>query len=824
MNIEQSSKQLNKPMPVARWYDTFARNGINYGPTFQCVSSILASNRDCQAEGLIQLNSTDGKLKESDYLIHPTSLDGVIQLAIIAAHRGRSSDCTSAFLPVSMETLTVYPSGTENASGKAFVRSRLEEEELASDIVLTKLNSGNKFLEVHNLRCRKAEIVTSITSSEIDSPQPFTRVHWRPDIDLLSNSQLVKLFRPRNSSTATAAIKDDSFSLLGQLAVHLIAQFHAKHQNFFVQGATTPGLQRYLNWMSEKIHMMRQNTIPGGLRIFEYSTADRDLEIQRLTSKLLISHRPETRLMCHMYESLPSIYNGEMTGIQAAVQNNLLNDFYEFMTLFHNGTVALKEVVSLISYKNPSLDILEVGGGTGSATREILQALQGDKLCRGYNSYTFTDITPSFLAQAADTFKSYSGVNYAVYDMQVPASEQGFSQTYDLVIASNVVHATSNIRKTLSNIRNLLKPGGKLALFEIIKPTVAWMMLLGTFSDVWKGDHDPEYPRTEGPFLTRAMWNDVLPRCGFTGLDIDLDYFADNGSATVIVATAKDLSSPVNLPSKSLTLVYHKTLSSFVRMFHEYLCSLGYIVELVSLQQPGSLEGKRVLSLVEIDDPLFLNITKEEWSAFKQMILSTSSLLWVTRGNLLKGGDPKYAIISGLVCAVHAEKKSSRFIVVDIEENDCVQQTQFEELVRLEDLANKYSPGDDFEYRSENGIIYASRVLPDEALNHSSASIEQDQTKVSPTKIDTIDSEVPTFQISATNGAKTNAISTSFADDNLASEAGALPKHLGSLSSELVHHPLQVGYLSVNADSLLTLTRMNYHLKKLFSIPITPIY
>ena len=95
-------------------------------------------------------------------------------------------------------------------------------------------------------------------------------------------------------------------------------------------------------------------------------------------------------------------------------------------------------MIKLLSFKNPRLKILEVGGGTGSATKEIVPALRGDTIYRGYETYTFTDITSSFLAKAHDNFKQYQGMRYATFDMQTPAIEQGFNADYDLVIASNV--------------------------------------------------------------------------------------------------------------------------------------------------------------------------------------------------------------------------------------------------------------------------------------------------------------------------------------------------------------------------------------------------
>ncbi|KAM3080176.1 hypothetical protein ACMFMF_003585 [Clarireedia jacksonii] len=712
------SSSSAKPILASRWYDTFAQIGLNYGPTFQCMSDITTTNKAREAEAILRLKPTrDSNQHESKYVIHPTSLDGAIQLAVVAAHRGRTSDCTVALLPISFKKIIISSSATESDSARISAHSVPYENGFNSDVLLMDSADTDKILRISGLHCVKAKDINPMHRPT--DALPFTRVAWRPDFDL-TKSDLIKLYPTQTQTLPTSSSVEPQLSALEQLAMYQIAQFYTTHHKIFLQGSQVPNLQRYLNWMTEKVSLMRRGLIPGGLKALKSSISERDIVMKTLSTTLLESYGPETRLMSHMFNSLPSIFAGEITGIQAAVQNNYLNDIYEFMTLFHNGNLALKDIVVLLSHKSPRISVFEVGGGTGSATREVLCSLRGNKSYRGYKSYTFTDITPSFLAKAQENFKEYAGVEYAVFDMQIPASKQGFETSHDLVIASNVVHATANIRNTLINIRGLLKPGGKLVLFEIIQPTMFWMMILGTFSDVWKGDHDPEFPRTEGPFLTRDMWNDVLPRCGFR-LDVDLDHFSQDKLATVIVATAVDSCSPsINLPIDTVSIIYRDTPSPFVSNFYAHLQSSGYGADLIPLSQVkrGSLHGKRVVSLVEIDDPLFLTITECEWTGFQEIAINSGSVLWVTRGNLLGGGDPRYAIISGLVCAIHTENKSSRFLTVDLEIYDVAgEQEQFRKLILLEERATKFLPGDDFEYRSKNGVIHISRLVDDSVLN-----------------------------------------------------------------------------------------------------------
>ena len=115
--------------------------------------------------------------------------------------------------------------------------------------------------------------------------------------------------------------------------------------------------------------------------------------------------------------------------------------------------------------------------------------------------------------------------------------------------------------------------------------------------------------------------------------------------------------------------------------------------------------------MAEVDGPLFINITAEEWQGFKHLISAASSSLWVTRGSLLNCTNPEYAMISGIACALHTETRSSRFVIVDVDLDESItNQRIFKNLIQLEDKAANFTLNDDFEYRCKKGIVHVSRL------------------------------------------------------------------------------------------------------------------
>ena len=114
------------------------------------------------------------------------------------------------------------------------------------------------------------------------------------------------------------------------------------------------------------------------------------------------------------------------------------------------------------------LRVLEVGAGTGSATAYVLPELP-----KGRFDYTYTDISAGFFAEAEERFGN-EGIEYRPLDIEKVPVGQGYdAHGYDLIIASNVLHATQYLEQTLGHCRDLLAPSGQLVAAR--KPSRPWL-------------------------------------------------------------------------------------------------------------------------------------------------------------------------------------------------------------------------------------------------------------------------------------------------------------------------------------------------------------
>jgi NADPH:quinone reductase-like Zn-dependent oxidoreductase/SAM-dependent methyltransferase/NADP-dependent 3-hydroxy acid dehydrogenase YdfG/acyl carrier protein len=153
------------------------------------------------------------------------------------------------------------------------------------------------------------------------------------------------------------------------------------------------------------------------------------------------------------------------------------------------------------------LRVLEIGGGTASTTSHVLPVLPA------HGTYLFTDVSPLFVAKAAERFASRSTFGARTLDIERDPREQGIDGDFDIVIAANVLHATRDLSQTFANVRRLLTPGGLLICVEITRPQ-DWIDLSFGLTEGWWRFSDAQW-RPEYPLLTTAQWTRFLASNGF---------------------------------------------------------------------------------------------------------------------------------------------------------------------------------------------------------------------------------------------------------------------------------------------------------------------
>ncbi|MFD2408147.1 methyltransferase [Azorhizophilus paspali] len=220
--------------------------------------------------------------------------------------------------------------------------------------------------------------------------------------------------------------------------------------------------------------------------------------------------------------SLPSLLTGEqpatsvifpggsMALVEGVYKNNRISDYFNQVMI----EAALAYIESRPADAEP-LRILEIGAGTGGATAGLLAALVPWR--RHIGEYCYTDLSTAFLQHGTHKFgRNNPFLQTRLFDVSRPCAEQGIATDhYHLVMASNVLHATPEIRQTLRNAKAALRKGGLLMLNEISEASLFTHLSFGLLEGWWLyRDGALRIPGCPG--LSPAGWQAVLEQEGFS--------------------------------------------------------------------------------------------------------------------------------------------------------------------------------------------------------------------------------------------------------------------------------------------------------------------
>ncbi|WP_166923292.1 SDR family NAD(P)-dependent oxidoreductase [Flavobacterium poyangense] len=202
------------------------------------------------------------------------------------------------------------------------------------------------------------------------------------------------------------------------------------------------------------------------------------------------------------------------SGLVSAIYNG------DYRSDYFNSIVAsiLENTIRNHEGSDQKINILEIGGGTGGTTVRVVEEL---KKYANQITYTFTDVSQSFLIAASERFQeTLPFFETKRFDITQSASMQDIKMgSYDIVIGANVIHATANIADTLKNIKPILKKDGILIINELSALEMFTTLTFGLLSDWW--NHEDKELRISGsPALTFDKWKQVLSEVGFADCDV----------------------------------------------------------------------------------------------------------------------------------------------------------------------------------------------------------------------------------------------------------------------------------------------------------------
>lgn len=532
----QIAGRCTHALDAGEFYTFLQSQGLDFGPAFRGVRKVSYGDRE--ACGEIAL-SGDLAIDAGRYVIHPALLDAGLQIAA-AAVRGYAEArglASSLYLPVTVERVRLGPGagvpavshvmlednlradgGTltasftmENASGQAVLtvdrlvmkRAGLRRESGAPDPADAVYGIEWMVEPGANREAPTLSVKVEPLARQLDNAMPgLARDHalehydrLYSDLERLATAYAVEAlaalgWRPRSGDRVNA---DELLGALGILP---------RHKRL---------LQRFLTILAEDGKLARQgrdyvvHEVPSTgvqpmlddmLRHFGESAPE--LEITRRCGQVL------AEVLTGRQDPLAILFPGG----DSAIMTRLYRETPIALAMNALVRQAVESVVAGLP-EGRKLRVLEIGAGTGGTTAHVLPILPADSV-----EYTFTDIGAKFVAGAETEFGGREQMRFATLDIDRDPIDQGFqAEAFDLVLASNVMHASKDLRQSLGRVAELLAPGGILLALEAVQPQ-RWHDVTVGLLEGWWAFTDTQL-RPEYALLDRPAWLTLLGELEF---------------------------------------------------------------------------------------------------------------------------------------------------------------------------------------------------------------------------------------------------------------------------------------------------------------------
>lgn len=245
------------------------------------------------------------------------------------------------------------------------------------------------------------------------------------------------------------------------------------------------------------------------------------------------SLQPLVPLLRACVDHYPQILTGRMSAMEVVFPGggiDLVRPVYGGSAVSRCYNEVVADAVRALAARTPRKParILEIGAGTGATTIEVLRALEENGIA---HEYWYTDLWDKLVAEARGRLEPlHPSLRFGFLDIGTDPAAQGFRDEYDIVVATNVLHATRDLHASLRHAKRLLRPGGVIVINESVEvqeySTYTFGLLPG-----WWGAIDPRERLQGSPLAAASTWPALLKDEGF--IEVEALVPGDDGLAAL---------------------------------------------------------------------------------------------------------------------------------------------------------------------------------------------------------------------------------------------------------------------------------------------------
>jgi SAM-dependent methyltransferase len=686
------------PLDMNKTYEDWINAGIGLGPLFRNLSDVRCTpDMSREAYGIVTVPDVQEAMPSKflhPHLIQPATMDAFMHLFIVSVVDGnKRKTLDRAIVPTLLKEVWISAK-VGKAPGEKYVghgkSTLLAYDKFESEVTIWDESSEEPLFTVRGIR-----------SSPLDSAETSKKerklchsVITPLDPDLLTKEALdVTDLEPHDKAIAYKAWIE-KWQLATVLRVTDALQ-EIQDSGFDIN-AIEGHFAHYYEWMKQ-VKAWLDNDEVRLLKLSKWQEYNADQALKETLYDEVDNDGPMGKLAMRMGSNIVKVIKKEVDPLHLMFGiDDLLDRVYSDLVALGDLPTYNRAFLNAIKESSTNLHILEVGAGVGSSTVPVLEALaplggeNKDALSLEdlrVSKYTFTDVSARFFDKAKDKFKAHESImEFKTFNIETGGDKQGLALgSYDYVFAGNVVHATQDLRKTLSNLQKMLKPGGKLVLQEGVRhDDFGWSIAFGQLPGWWLAV-EPE--RKWSPWIPIPLWDTMLKDAGFGGVELNLAdrHDPDLHSQSVIVARAEKVESSPQW-EKVVIINSSREEGGFASKLRDYLtqtlklsdCTVLHYLDISSTDVSQSV----CLSVIELEKQILSSPSEEDFINIRQLLITSGALLWITGDTV---AHPHLNMITGLIRTVRWERdiEEANLAILSIQEPALQEDQLLPSLARL---------------------------------------------------------------------------------------------------------------------------------------------
>ncbi|KAK7709765.1 Type I Iterative PKS [Diaporthe eres] len=727
IKLENEEKQESQKLPDDTTYarktdprdlwDSLHATGIRHGPLFQNITRIQSNSQDSLCTfHVADTASVMPYSFENQLVVHPTTIDSVIQAAYTTLpwtgtrlkdhwlpRRLKQAKISSSLRSVGAGHTLCAQAGLADQNSQSFSADLAVFEADAKGNV----SSNSLIIEITGLAFQSSGSGLGHQGTQTENTLSGSGSWvWAPDINLADSSFLKSSL---STGAEPLAREKDLMMDLRRCTVHYIQE--ATQQLTAEEISRLDGhILKYYEWMKEQLSLACTKKLGP-----DSDNWLRDDTEQRVTLRArVVRDSVNGEMISRLGSHLPAMLRREIEPLGLMMEDQLLSRYYVDALKWNRSNAQASKLVKLCAHDNPRSRILEIGAGTGSCTQLIMDAL-GENM--PIESYDFTDVSAGWFEAARERFAATQDVmTFRKLDIEADPGDQGFEDnSYDVIVACQVLHATKNMRRTLKNVHKLLKPGGRLILVETTQDQLDLCFFAGLLPGWWLSE-EPE--RRWSPNLTLDLWQTVLASSGFNGVEFEVPDGDDDEFymiSTIMSTATVEPELPNQADSDEIVLVHAGSPPPSAWLGSLQANIADKTGSTLSIHPLGHVDvvGKTCILLEDLDKPLLGSMESQSFEEITSTLTNSNALLWVSRGATMTSEDPWRSLHLGMLRTLRKESNGKRYVSLDIDgsRDPWTSKTSYAICRVFGASLSANSLDKEFEYAERNGVIHTPRAF-----------------------------------------------------------------------------------------------------------------